>query len=858
MALILVFISGFTALVYQVLWMKQLGLLFGNTSHASAATLAAFFAGLAVGSWYWGRRTTTMNNPLRGYARLELGIAAAAGLYFVILYAFHAIYPVVYQHIESEALLLLVKFVLALALVFPPALLMGGTIPVMGQYLIRQRGRFGTTAAALYGINTLGAALGALLAGFYLPLWLGFRATCLAAMALTATVGITAWLMSRNIGTPENEPTADEASTGPPPPPGHRVALSFICFLSGFAFLALEVLWTRMFLQVLENSVYTFAAILVIVLICLAVGAMLSSALAKLNLSPMHVLATLAGLSGLAVAITPFVFMEVTDSLQILAARGSWSAYVMMIFKNGFLTLGLPALLAGMVFPYLMKAEQRYVRTAGASLGRLAAINTVGAILGAMLCGFIFLGTLRMWPTFLALAAAYLTASLVLPVGFRSGGIAVRSIGVIGLLLAFTWLNPTGLPLVSTDPNRVADEKVLEVWEGSDSTIAVTRRQSNKSLTIRINSHYGLGSTEAFMQERLQNDIPLLIYPKTHSIFFLGMGTGITAGGALHDRFDQVEQVVVCELSPYVIEAAEKYIANDTAAPQFRITGKGFDFTGGLFDDPRVTILAEDGRHYLMATEQQFDMVNGDLFVPYRSGVGNLYTREHFQNVKDRLAPGGTFFQWIPLYQMTEFEFKVMARTMLDVFDQVTLWRLHHQPGDDIVALVGHKDARPLPATDLDSRNEMNAAVAGATIGDLFRMGFPLNEQTILFFYCGNVTESASLFADYPLNTDDRPVIEYMAPRNYRRDADESVPWFTGPRLASLVEAIQQTCPPTEDPFLARRSNADRRLPLAGSSFYNARLWQLLGDPVRSRSAWQRFLRAWTDSPLIDHKSQAN
>jgi spermidine synthase len=846
MALILVFISGFTALVYQVLWMKQLGLLFGNTSHASAATLAAFFAGLAVGSWYWGRRTARMNNPLRGYAWLEFGIAAAAGLYFVILYAFHAIYPAVYQRVESEGLILLVKFGLALALVFPPALLMGGTIPVMGQYLIRGRGRFGTTAAALYGVNTLGAALGAFLAGFYLPLWLGFRATCLAAMALTATVGITAWLMSRDIAPPGNGPTTDEASTATPPaPPGHRMALSFVCFLSGFAFLALEVLWTRMFLQVLENSVYTFATILVIVLICLAIGAMLSSALARLNLSPMHVLATLAGLSGLAVAITPFVFMEVTDSLQILATRGSWSAYVMMIFKNGFLTLGVPALLAGMVFPYLMKAEQRYVRTVGASLGRLAAVNTIGAILGAMLCGFLFLGTLGMWHTFQALAAAYLIASLVMPVGFRSGGVAVRSIGIIGLLLAFTWLNPTDLPIVSTDPNRAADEKVLKVWEGSDSTVAVTRRQSNKSLTIRINSHYGLGSTEAFMQERLQNDIPLLIYPQTRSIFFLGMGTGITAGAALHERFDQVEQVVVCELSPYVIEAAEKYIANDTAAPQFRTTGKGFDFTSGLFEDPRVTILAEDGRHYLMATEQQFDMVNGDLFVPYRSGVGNLYTREHFQNVKDRLAPGGVFFQWIPLYQVTEFEFKVMARTMLEVFDQVTLWRLHHQPGDDIIAFVGHKDASPLPATDLDSRDEMHAAVAGATVGDLFRMAFPLNEQTILFFYCGNVTASASLFADYPLNTDDRPVIEYMAPRSYRQDPDEPLPWFVGPRLAELVDQMQKLCPPADDPLLADRSDADRRLPLAGHHFYQTRLWQMLGDPARSQAEWQSFLENW-------------
>ena len=185
MIYLLVFLSGIAGLVYEVLWMKQMGLLFGSTSHAAAVTLAAFFGGLAAGSWFWGKRSSTAGNSLRTYAWLEVGIAVTALLYFVVLKCYYYIYPAVYQHVDSESLLLAVKFALAVLLVFPPAFCMGGTIPVIGQYLIRRQSAFGSTSALLYGVNTLGAAIGSLLAGFFLPLWLGFKATCATAMAVT-------------------------------------------------------------------------------------------------------------------------------------------------------------------------------------------------------------------------------------------------------------------------------------------------------------------------------------------------------------------------------------------------------------------------------------------------------------------------------------------------------------------------------------------------------------------------------------------------------------------------------------------------------------------------------------------------
>jgi spermidine synthase len=440
--------------------------------------------------------------------------------------------------------------------------------------------------------------------------------------------------------------------------------------------------------------------------------------------------------------------------------------------------------------------------------------------------------------TMQVISVIYLAAALILPLTWNVKDLAVKAIGGIFILLLFTVLDPTKLPVSSVDKMR-HQEEILETWQGSDCTVAVAR--DAYGLSIKINSHYSLGSTGAFMQEKLQADIPLMIYPKTESIFFLGMGTGITAGSALDEQFPSVKRIVACELVPEVIIAAEKYMTNVD----------GFDTTGGLFTDPRATVLAEDGRHYLMAAGDSFDMINADLFVPYRSGAGSLYSKEHFETVKESLQPGGVFFQWLPLYQVTENEFSIIARTMLEVFDQVSLWRNNFQPGEEVVVFAGHKDMTPLPACSIDSSEDKLFAVTGKNHSDLQQLSLPFNSQTILFFYCGNLTEAKDLFAEYPVNTDDKPVIEYMAPRSYRNRTDGPLPWFVGPRLARLVEKVQSRCPLGSDPLLVNRTAGNRRLPAAGANFHRARIWEVMrgvvGSEEECKKSWQRFLAEWTD-----------
>lgn len=830
---LLVFLSGFCALIYQVLWMKQLGLLFGNTSHAAGATLAAFFAGLAVGSWFWGKRSGRTGNQLRVYAGLEIGVAVTALLYFVVIKGYHFIYPEVFQSVNSGAWLLLIKFLLALVLIFPPAFCMGGTIPVIGQHAIRNPSHFGSTSALLYGVNTLGATLGALLAGFFMPLWFGFQATCLIAIGITTVVAALAFVVSRSskatheveIEMEERNETVEVSKLD-----RNRISLLAICFISGFGVLALEVLWTRMFALVLENSVYTFAAILVVVLSCLAGGALISSVLARRKWSPNLVLTVLLSLSGISIALTPTVFMHLTDSFQFQSFKATWVDFVLFIFKKCALTIGPPALILGTIFPYLLKTEERYAITPGKSLGRLATINTIGAVIGSLVCAFFFLELFGIWRSMQIIGGIYFLMAVGMPMVRGGAGMAVKGASVAGFILLFTALSPNQLPVTGVLSGR-ENEKILKVWEGSDCTVSVV--SGDDGISIKINSDYGLGSSDGYVRQASQAEIPLMLKPNSKSVFFLGMGTGISAGAALTDQFPQIERVVTCELSPNVVNASKEFMTDVDVV----------DLTNGLFTDPRSTVLIEDGRHYLMATKEKFDMINSDLFVPYRSGAGSLYSKEHFESVKNRLKDDGIFVQWLPAYQVTEFEFHVIGRTMLEVFDQVSLWRCDFEPFNEVVAFVGHNGSTPLAASDIDDSQVKLDFLKSSGQEDIYTT---LNPQTALVYYAGNITASKERFAKYPINTDDKPVIEYMAPRHYRNKGEKEVtPWFVGPFLLRFIKDLQEACPPDKDPLLVNRTPANQRLPLAGSALHETKLWAQFENNEEIQKNWKKFINEW-------------
>jgi spermidine synthase len=435
-----------------------------------------------------------------------------------------------------------------------------------------------------------------------------------------------------------------------------------------------------------------------------------------------------------------------------------------------------------------------------------------------------------MWASMQLLAAAYLFVGIILPMGWNRGAIISRSIAVICIILLFTLLDPARLPTQGQNP-QFKPVKIIETWESSDCTVSVIRINDGH-IAIKINGSYSLGSTQAYADQANQTRIPLLAFPHIKSIFNIGFGTGMSAGAALNSEFPDVNRVVSSELTPEVVTAAKIYIPSE--------------MTGGIFTDPRSTILLEDGRHFLMASNQTFDMINADLFLPYRRGAGSLYSLDHYQAAAKRLNPEGVFVQWLPLYQITETEFGVIARTMLEAFDQVTIWHNDFTPGNEKIALIGQLSNKPLPIPPPVKPEAMLKTLDNMS---WYEAGIPKikpTSSTILFNYIGNLTEASRLFDSYPINTDDQPIIEYQTPYLFREiAAKEKVIWMVGPKLTDMINQILLESPITIDPMLARHPPSSRRLSIAGGAYHQSLVSKALGETEESQNAWQRFQQQW-------------
>ena len=808
----LFFVSGFAALVYQVLWVRELGLLLGSTAQAAALAIAIFFAGIAMGGWFWGRRAARFQSCLAVFGWLELGVAATALGHFFLLDGYALVYPILFDLVGAHPLGdLVLKLAVAAVVLLPPSVLMGGTLPVLGQELIRRPEELGERGSLLYAVNTGGAATGALAAGFLLPVWLGFAGAYLLAVTLDLLVGLSAlWLAYRLGGAEIPAPVAVEDSA----PDSARASSQvwFVAFFSGFAALGVEIIWTRLFSQVLQNSVYTYSLVLVTFLLALTMGAALANRLCRLRrISASSLLAVLLFCSGVLVAATPFGFYALTDGLGYIAAGRSFLDYLAGVAVVAVMVMLVPGLVLGAILPFLLRILEARTRSAGDSIGRLIAVNTTGAIAGALVSGFVLLPAFGAARAVLILAAGYIAAAASVLIGQR--GAAAKSMGLACVVLALLAVSLPTRNLQSVRLDASANERLIELVEGSHANVAVIERDQH--LLIRVNNYYTLGGTGALESERNQALIPMLIHPAPSEVFFLGMGTGITAGAAL---LFPVERVVVCEILPEVVELASIH---------FR------PWTEGLFDDPRTTIHAEDGRNCLRRSRDRFDLIISDLFTPWKAGTGNLYTLEHFRTASSRLKPGGLFVQWIPTYQVSEKEFEIIARTMDEAFEQVVLWRGDLFPAQSIVALVGQNRARPLDPSVAVRHGRMLAANPD--------LPADLLEAVALRFYAGNISASG-LFDEAPLNTDNRALIEYLAPRTQRRVQSGQARWLTGDQLGLLYERLIRSPGLRNDPYLARLTDAQLDYVMAGRSYFHHGVYLLAGDRERAEILLRDFL----------------
>jgi spermidine synthase len=756
-------LSGAAALGLELLWMRSAALVLGTTAPTAAAVLACYFTGLGVGAW---SARGVASRPIVRYGLLEL--AAAAGALWSL-----AVFRVP-----------LVPGVAAVPVaILPTTLCLGATLPVLGQVLAA--GRVGTRGGLLQAANTAGGGLGIAVMGFGLPALVGVTWSYLVVAAASALTGCVA-LAVRDVGVAPPERTAER------PPASTRARLRVVAAGTGALGLGLEVLWVRLFAQVLHNSVYSFAAVVLVFLLALAAGAALAALLLRRLAAPTIAAAALVAAAAATVGGL-WVFTRLTDGLAYVGMQTGLGEYVARILALAALTAGPGALASGAVLPALWELFGERDRAAR-PLGELGAANTFGAVVGAVAAGFVVLPRLGLRGGFLLAGIAYVVlADLIAP-----RRTPLRPLGYV-VLLAIAVLDPLRAPLA----HLAAGETLRSFTEGPSGVVTVVG--TSDDLQLRLDGYYVLGGTAAATTERRQGLLPLLLHPAPRDVLFVGMATGITAsaGPALG-----VERTTVVELVPEVAAAADAHFGAWNAA---------------LLRRPDVRLVVGDGRRHLAATGERYDVVVSDLFVPWHAGAGSLYAREMFETVARRLAMGGLFCQWLPLYQLTREEFDTIARTFLAVFPRVTVWRNDFYPDRPVLALVGQLAPRPL---DID-------AVTGrlARLPEWARDPLLATPRGLVMLYVGDLSAGPDLLASGPLNTDDLPLIEFGAPRLTRIGAGGDKDWFTDEALASFAEA------------LAARADSDAVLPAsdgvaaarqAGAALYRYALAARRGDDVEA------------------------
>lgn len=754
----LFFLSGVAALMYELSWSRQVGLALGNTAGAAALVLSAFFTGFAAGHLIGGRLVGRLS-PLIGYGVAELLAAGWACLL-----------PALLQWIgspPSSGELVLFRDSLVgragwcLAALLPATVPLGITLPLVVEAVAGGEGRR-RSASVAYGLNTAGGVLGIVLSISFLLAALGVQASGFVAATLSAACGVVACLLAGRQVRP-----AQVASVGAA---GRRWTWVAVAGLSGFNTLALEVLFTRLFSLVFHNSTYTFGAVVAVFLLALSGGAALAAWLGR-RITPQSVVAIAFGLGAPVLAASVALFPRCTG-LKYFSAGESFVGYLAGAFGLVAVFVLPPVTLLGMALPAAIQAV-----TGGRAVGRVTAVNAIAGAAGAITAGFLMPPLLGLWGAFAVVVVLFGVAATALLARVKKWTFAAVTVAGCG-----TATLVAGIPPLDADATEL-----VRRWETAYGWVDVVRSPADGSLAIRQNLHYRHGSTAAVTREYRQGRLPLLLHPRPTDVAFLGLGTGLTAAPAVADG--EVNSVVVVELIPEVVEAARLLeVANL-----------------GVVDHPKVEVRIDDARHHLLRTEREYDVIVADLFVPWESKTGYLYTAEFYETVRNRLKPGGLFCQWVALYQFGPEQFELVADSFATAFPHTTVWWGQLDPKYPIVALIGSD--QPLTADPV--RLEQRMATWDATAGPDPDLRVPADLPAL---YLGDWHREPGR----PLNTDEHPWLEFTAPLTHR-----SGQTLSGPLLRQYFDRVLAHLP-------------------SGGVRFDGDLGKLIGDAER-REAVQRL-----------------
>ena len=747
-------LSGAAALIYEVLWLRLLALLMGHTAAATGIVLAAFMGGLAIGAWRGGRVAESLSpaRALRVYALLEGAIAGCALLMPAALSSARPLLERAYADGAGASVFHLTLGALALVLMGIPAAAMGATYPLAVRWFAGVDDA-AVRAGRLYAANTVGATLGAALAGFLLLPQLGLRGTTLVGVALNLTAGLGAWHLARNaVNSQPPTPNAQNAPLGNwELEVGRSRQLAAIAAgVSGFVVLVYQVMWTRILALVLGPTTYAFGAMLVAFIGGIAIGSALATWIVKRTRAPgawlggaMIAGAAAALAAGLAVDRLPLI-MAPTAARPDVTFASIFTLQLTLVMA----TL-LPMTIAlGAVFPFALAVAAPGAGHAPRRVALVYAVNTAGAIAGALGGSLVLLPVIGIQSSLrLAAAVAAVSGALLFQRQRSKRGSIAAALTAAALIALAVVAPPWNHDRLSNGGYRFSSAlaagdfqigleagRLRYYREGAAGTVSV--RELPGALALAIDGKVDASNTGDMLTQKLLAHLPLLLHGSPRTVCVIGLGSGVTLGAALRHPITRAD---VVEISPEVVDASSFFAAENHDA----------------LADQRTRLIVGDGRSHLLLSRERYDVIVSEPSNPWMAGVSTLFTREFFAAARERLAPGGILTQWAHTYNITDEDIRSIVATFLSVFPDGTAWLV----GDADLLLVGA--AAPLEALERGLAEAWNRPGVAADLEEVaVRDPFSL-----LTLFVAQGEDLQRYAAGARLQEDDRLSLEYSAPR---------------------------------------------------------------------------------------------
>ena len=758
-------VSGAAGLIYEITWTRIFGEVFGNTVFAVSTVLTAFMLGLALGSWLLGRIADRLARPLKLYALLELAIGIYALVFPSILSLTDLFYRWLYQSFHPGFYpLSLVRFVLSVVILLLPTVLMGGTLPVLSRLWANSSGgqsdetHAGQSVGLLYAINTFGAVAGCFLSGYVLIRILGVSNTVYLASAANLLAGLAALVLSRFATKPigskhkrsarRSRSRKNKSEILEQPDRKRRLVLAAVA-VAGFCALALEVLWTRILLFVLETSVYAFTCMLTCFILGIALGSFLCSRLPLGKMKkPVFTLGVVEFLIGLAILLS-IALLEWLGPIDYFLLHkwhigGLWQEAALH-FLDASLILLLPTILMGTAFPIAVEICARSSKGVGKRVGEVYACNTVGCTMGSFAAGFILIPLFGLRDSFLIILAIqlFLSATVIYfsEVRRATHGIPMMVVSAAVLLLSVLCI-PRDVFLRTINTYHYPS-KIVYMKDDATGTVTVHDLPDGDRLIAVDGVNVAGMDLMLRTTQKLQAYAPLLVHGNPTKVLQIGFGSGETSGIGLAFGVDQYS---IAEICPGVFEA-----------------GKFFEeINRGSYKNPRLRKIIMDGKNFVKLTDETFDIIMNDSTYPGTTGSSALYTYDHFKQCRERLKDGGVLSCWVPLDLRPE-DFAIIVRSFQAAMPYSSLWMVNNCLNKHAV-LMG-----TLLPTQIDFQRIKELVERPDIATDLAQ----INVHSVYdFLDCFVVYQEGlrKIGGDGPLNTDDRPFLEFGAA--IKRDTD--------------------------------------------------------------------------------------